>query len=172
MTKSIKPFVASSIMAISLFGGGTLAPLSTAMAVTCSGWGCDNTSPVTTGCSSGAVTKKTANMYNNQWPYDLVAKVELRFSSTCHTVWSRVVLLADHGATDVYTETTRTVSGPPPNYVVDDVDYNLYYPASAYSPQVYLPASDTDAYSAKACGDVTNQTVMSASGCTSLWTGI
>ncbi len=172
MTKSMKPFLASSILAASLFSAGTLAPLSTALAVTCSGYGCDNTSPVSTGCSSSATTKRTTNMYNNQWPYNLVSKVELRYSSTCHTVWSRVVLLSDEGATDVYTDVTRRITNPDTGAktykTASDVDYNLWYPASAYSPQLYL-STGANGHAGKALGNVTNQTVMSASGETSYW---
>jgi hypothetical protein len=152
---------------------GMAGTITTTLAVTCSGNGCNNTSPVTTGCSTGAVTKRTAYIVNTQWPYDNLARIELRYSPTCKTVWSRVTILSSDGAFDTHTSTTRSNSVPPAiPYTVSDYDPDLWEGDSAYSPQIYQPASSSDAYSAKACGSVSNGTVAAGSGCTSYWTGV
>lgn len=49
----------------------------------CSGSGCNNTDPQTTGCSADAATVKT------KYPASGLARVELRFSDACQTRWAR-----------------------------------------------------------------------------------
>jgi hypothetical protein len=53
----------------------------------CSGYGCDNTDPVQTGCSNSAYTANTGpiTVYGST-----VAYVDNRYSTTCATNWSRV----------------------------------------------------------------------------------
>jgi hypothetical protein len=152
-----------------------VVPVSTALAVTCSGSGCNNTSPQTTGCSAGAVTKKSATIYDDFQTTKVIGKVELRYSPTCKTFWSRVTVLApvDWGAYHVWETAIRSNSGAPnPIYQVEDDDAGLWNGDSAYSPQIYLPASSSDSYSGKACGYMSNGTVSSGDACTSYWTGV
>jgi hypothetical protein len=60
-------------------------PLATVAYALCSGSGCNNTDPQTTGCSADAATVKT------KYPASGLARVELRFSDACQTRWARTV---------------------------------------------------------------------------------
>jgi len=60
-------------------------PLSGIAYALCSGSGCNNTNPQTTGCSADAATVKT------KYPASGLARVELRFSDACQTRWARTV---------------------------------------------------------------------------------
>jgi len=75
---------------------GSIATISTlaiapASAATCSGYGCDSQDPVATGCSSGSYTVKSAPVAYNGVQY---GTVELRWSPTCQTNWSRLTISA------------------------------------------------------------------------------
>lgn len=61
----------------------TLLMAPDAQAASCSGHGCNEKDPVTTGCSSGSTIADTAPMYNG-------GRAELRWSPTCRTNWVRV----------------------------------------------------------------------------------
>ncbi len=172
LSRSHKLFLISAIVVFSVFGGTVISPFTTALAVTCSGYGCDNTSPVTTGCSSGAVTKKTANIYDAPNYTFLLAKVELRYSSTCKTIWSRITNLAAQESLDMWTSTQRRYSPNGTTTTVSDLDYNVSYQGSAYSPQLYLPASDSDGLSGRAGDYVSNGTVYAGGAYTAYWGGI
>nr|MDT0660383.1 DUF2690 domain-containing protein [Micromonospora sp. DSM 115978] len=60
-----------------------------ANAATCSGYGCDGTDPIDTGCSSGAQNATRYPRYimdGNK----TVAMVELRWSPSCKTNWGKI----------------------------------------------------------------------------------
>jgi Protein of unknown function (DUF2690) len=54
----------------------------------CSGYGCDNTDPVQTGCSNSAYTASSAPITYNGVTR---GEVDNRYSTSCHTNWSRVI---------------------------------------------------------------------------------
>ena len=54
----------------------------------CSGAGCNNTDPGTTGCNADVATVRT------MYPASGKARVELRFSDACQTRWSKVINIA------------------------------------------------------------------------------
>lgn len=58
-------------------------------AVSCTDDGCDGLSPVSTGCSSGAVTERTAT--SGDLGGGLQATINLRFNLSCHAAWTQVV---------------------------------------------------------------------------------
>lgn len=57
--------------------------------VTCSGYGCDHQDPAATGCSAGSYTVTSAPITIGSTVY---GTVELRWSPTCQTNWSRVTV--------------------------------------------------------------------------------
>jgi len=59
----------------------SLRPESIVLAVTCSGYSCNNTDPGTTGCNADAATIYRKIFTNTE--------VQLRFSDTCQTRWSK-----------------------------------------------------------------------------------
>jgi len=61
-----------------------------ASAVTCSGYGCDGWDPQETGCSADAVTVASAPIWDSSQPGVEDGLVELRWSATCGTNWTRV----------------------------------------------------------------------------------
>jgi hypothetical protein len=77
-----------TLVALLLFAVGSVAavPASPVSAASCSGAGCNNLDPSATGCDSGAITVETQNITQN----GSSIRVELRWSSTCQTNWSRV----------------------------------------------------------------------------------
>jgi hypothetical protein len=77
-------------MAFVVLAGVAVLPLvaaNPAMAATCSGYGCDYQDPVATGCASGSYTVSSAAVSRNGVQY---GTVDLRWSPTCQTNWSRV----------------------------------------------------------------------------------
>ncbi len=163
-------FIFMSAIAVFVLFGGVLSPLATAMAVTCSGFACDGTSPVTTGCSSGAVNKKTVYVVNNLWPYDNLSKVELRYSPTCKTVWTRNTILSSDGAFTSYVYLSRynPYNGATATYELHD--HGLWQGQSNYGKQYYVPpASDPYYYKAKSGAYVTNGTVAAGEDWTTWW---
>jgi hypothetical protein len=93
-----------------LVGMVFVLPAAPAFAVTCSGSGCEGKNPQTTGCSTDAITAYSTAIPNG--------KVELRWSQTCETFWSRVTSWI--GPTTIRTRVQRQ-SGSPSTY--DDIDY-------------------------------------------------
>jgi hypothetical protein len=85
-------------------------PAPPAFAVTCSGSGCEGKNPQTTGCSADAITAASASIPDG--------KVELRWSQTCQTFWSRVTSWI--GPTTIRTRVQRQTS---PIQSYDDIDY-------------------------------------------------
>lgn len=63
-------------------------PYASVVFALCSGSGCNNTDPGTTGCSAAAATVRTV------YPASGKARVELRFSDACQTRWSKVINIA------------------------------------------------------------------------------
>jgi hypothetical protein len=114
--------------------------------------GCDHTSPETTGCAADAVTKLTVRDTDAG---NRVMKVELRYSPTCRTAWSRVSTTAD--STMWVTETVRRLSDG-----VSDTDSDpIIAGVNGYSHQLYVRGD-----SARACGTDT----LGASACTAYFT--
>lgn len=70
---------------------GSLLPSQSARAATCTGSGCAGKDPVATGCYSGSTVLSSAPVYAYGTGGWIVGKIELRYSSTCKTKWSRVV---------------------------------------------------------------------------------
>jgi hypothetical protein len=98
------------------------------LAATCSGNGCNGTSPETTGCAA------TASTYAYKWIFKnntltRVGKAELRHSSACGTWWTRIT--SSVGAATLY---EAVFCG---THSYSDVDYGA---TSGYSPQVYSPS--------------------------------
>jgi len=56
--------------------------------VTCSGNGCNNCDPQTTGCAASAYTVQTADLST--------ILLQLRFSRVCKTNWGRVITKSNH----------------------------------------------------------------------------
>lgn len=177
LNKSHKLLLMSVVMAVSLFGGTTITPLSTALAVTCSGFGCDHVSPVTSLCNdSSTVTKRSALIY---WHGDItspIGKVELRYSPLCGTVWSRNTV-TDPTFDPYYSTVTvwRKLVIPSGTYYAYDekIDY-ISAGAQNWSHMLYLPPSSSDGYSAAACGrldTLANGSGTDGSACTVYWTG-
>ena len=158
--RRIQLFLFSAALLVSLFGMTAFTGLSAASAhtqvtnaratsahatgrnrpqVTCSGEGCDGQNPATTGCSADAYTVQTA-VFGNSF-------VELRYSPTCGTNWSRV--FSKVGATFIVTRIQRQSDGL--TYTFAGGNFNFAYSAMVYAPKV----------AARACGGVG-----SISGCT------
>ncbi len=60
-----------------------------ALRAACSGNGCNNIDPATTSCPTGAYTVQTKTIYRNGTTTP-IGYVELRWSPSCQTNWSRV----------------------------------------------------------------------------------
>lgn len=69
-----------------LMMGIAIMPFDSVSAASCSGSGCNGLDPQATGCATGAITVETKTITQN----GSSIKVELRWSSTCQTNWSRV----------------------------------------------------------------------------------
>lgn len=76
----------AAVLAVTL--AGLTLTASPASAATCSGWSCDNTDPIATGCA-GSVNN-TASGYITNGVGQRLALVELRWSLTCSTNWGRI----------------------------------------------------------------------------------
>jgi Protein of unknown function (DUF2690) len=59
-----------------------------AQAAGCSGMGCDGQDPVQTGCVNGAYTVASDYIY---YFGTVIGRVDLRYSPTCETNWTRVI---------------------------------------------------------------------------------
>ena len=91
-------------MSILMAAGVAVTPIVMAApaqaAVTCSGFNCDGKDPQATHCADGATTSRTTYVRNSAGT--AIAKVELRWSPTCKTNWSRVTAVGS---------TTRRMQG-------------------------------------------------------------
>jgi hypothetical protein len=102
--------------------------------VTCSGYGCDSTDPVATGCSATDYTASSAPI-----KYDGVSigEVDNRYSTACKTNWSRVIGYTDEGYS------TNNKFADVCRYPGSDGYCATYYEGTAqtiYSDQVYAPS--------------------------------
>lgn len=61
---------------------------------TCSHFHCDGKWPIATHCSLSERTAKSVDIKHDGM---LLGKIQLRYSSDCHTVWARVIAYKDHG---------------------------------------------------------------------------
>ena len=158
--RQIRLFLFSTALLVSLFGmtvitGSSIASAHTQVTharatnahvtrrshpqVTCSGEGCDGQNPATAGCGADAYTVQTA-VFGNSY-------VELRYSPTCGTNWSRV--FSKVGATFLVARIQRQSDGR--TYTFSGGNFNFAYSAMVYAPKV----------AARACGGVSG-----ISGCT------
>lgn len=96
----------------------------------CSGVGCNNTDPITTGCSADAATVKT------KYPASGLARVELRFSDACQTRWARTVNI---GSLNFYANATLRY---------------WYYGAQYIAPGYTVYSNQRYGSGYRACGDV------------------
>jgi hypothetical protein len=78
-----------------------------ASAATCSGYGCDGLDPNAAGCSDGA--NDTASTYLYSANGSVVGLLELRYSPSCGTNWSRVTSYI--GVHNLYARVTRESDG-------------------------------------------------------------
>lgn len=127
MNSTARAIALAAVMAVSAL---VVVPATPAMAASCGGSAasCDNTSPQTTGCSADAVTKSTVCIKAGG---STLAKVELRYSPSCRTAWSRVTNLATTGV-NVIEQVDRLSGG-----YANDTDF-LSQNQSGYSPQLYV----------------------------------
>src|SRR5262245_1467970 len=86
----------AGLAAAASIGLGTLIglPASPAFAATCSGNGCNGLDPIATGCATGAYTVASAPMSD---PYGTAATIDLRYSPSCGTNWSRLTMSVGTG---------------------------------------------------------------------------
>jgi hypothetical protein len=134
--------MALTIMAV-LIGMVFILPAAPVLAASCGGTPatCDHKSPDTTGCSADAITKKTVNILNESGY--IVGKVELRWSPSCGTAWSRVTNLIGVRAT-VLEEVDRNTGGSDLR-----TDYGVLQGQVAFSHMLYVRYKQ-----AQACGNI------------------
>ena len=118
---------------------------------------CDHTSPQTTGCAADAVTKATVYIADELYPQYNIGKVELRYSPSCHTAWSRVWITASDGGQFSTNEWVQRKSDGATDHRYDA----LWYGESAYSHQLYVRGT-----SGRACASISNGTVAEGQACT------
>jgi Protein of unknown function (DUF2690) len=129
-----------AVIGVAVATAGLLLALtpSVALGVTCSGSGCNGTSPETTGCAASASTLASHQIYDRYTGAN-IGYVELRGSSVCKTRWAR---------------TTSRIGSQPLLEEVDRSDGKFYMDqdiaTSGYSPQVYVGTT----YTATACGAI------------------
>lgn len=103
-----KRFILVTLLMVLLAFIGTMTVGSTlAHAATCSGYGCDGLDPNATGCSTGANDTASTYLYNASG--SIVGLLELRYSPTCGTNWSRVTSYV--GIHNLYARVTRQSDG-------------------------------------------------------------
>lgn len=129
---------------------------------TCSGTGCNGTDPGQTGCSADGRTVAYTNIVNSSGT--AVGRVELRWSPTCQTNWSRVTRWDSNSLYQyAYAFLSPNANGDP-----------KYYPDGGYVPvngtwwsyQVYAPTTPWRGCGMLAIGP--NTDVGSNIGCTIL----
>ena len=59
-------------------------------AVSCSGRGCDGKDPVSSGCSSTAITAEDREIITSDGR-GVTGVIQLRYSTACRTVWARII---------------------------------------------------------------------------------
>lgn len=90
MQKRIKVLVVSGLLALGIGMSGV--PASAAPAT--SGYGWDGQFPDTTPCAASAKTVSQATIYNGN---AVIGYVQLRYSTTCRTVWGKVIAYYNQG---------------------------------------------------------------------------
>lgn len=104
-------------------------------AVTCSGNGCNQQDPQASGCAAGATTAGSANIQNG--PNNRVqGLVELRWSATCQTNWSRVTVYDNQNLPDFWASVQRQSDG-----LIEQTHFT-FQPTNGgqyWSPMVYAP---------------------------------
>jgi Protein of unknown function (DUF2690) len=78
----------------------TASAATTSATVGCSGYGCDGTDPSSTGCAANAITAEQQTEYEANGSGYAVGYVQLRYSKTCRTVWTRIIVF--YAAPDGY----------------------------------------------------------------------
>ncbi|MEV7969643.1 DUF2690 domain-containing protein [Sphaerisporangium sp. NPDC088356] len=128
---------------------------SPASAATCSGYGCDGTDPAVTGCSANA-NDTSVGYVTNSAGQDL-AKIQLRWSLTCHTNWGKITKTAQGSYIAVYAyrpspyATTSTYGGYSSSYYGDQLyGDNLTVCVVGYATDATNPQSPM--YSYTLCG--------------------
>jgi hypothetical protein len=98
----------SAALSLSVFGAVGVAATTPAAsaAVTCSGDGCNKTSPEATGCANDGETIFSTNLMGNGL---IVGLIQLRYSPTCRTAWARIY---DFDTTSGWAEVIRAPQGP------------------------------------------------------------
>jgi len=98
---------------VSLALAATVATVGTAVLVPGTAFAAtyDGADPNTTHCANTASTKRSATIYRqgNRTNDNIIGRIELRYSSSCRTVWGRVVIFTD-SASD-YVEVVRNSDG-------------------------------------------------------------
>lgn len=103
-----KSLILVTLLAALFASAGIVTATSTpAQAATCSGYGCDGLDPNATGCSSGANDTGSTYLYDANG--NIVGLLELRYSPTCGTNWSRVTSYI--GVQSLYARVTRESDG-------------------------------------------------------------
>lgn len=105
-------------------------PFASVALALCSGAACNNTNPITTGCSADAATVKT------KYPASGLARVELRFSDACQTRWAKTVNI---GSLNFYANATLRY---------------WYYGAQYVAPGNNVYSNQRYGSGYRACGDV------------------
>jgi hypothetical protein len=83
--------LAGVVFLVVLGGAGQASAAPVGIAATCSGYGCDYQDPAVTGCSAGSNNTASAAVTYGGVSY---GTVELRWSPTCQTNWSRLTINA------------------------------------------------------------------------------
>jgi hypothetical protein len=100
-----------------------------AHAAECSGMGCDGQDPVQTGCVNGAYTVATDDIYDNNGA--VIGRVDLRYSPTCETNWTRTISYIGPQTLDAVV--TRDDIGYHLNEYLDNV-------TNVYTDMIYAPS--------------------------------
>jgi hypothetical protein len=92
MRKSaLRRILVGLVLAVSATSLPLVTTAEVALAASCSAGGCDYQDPATTGCSTGSYTVVSAGVFSAGVRY---GTVELRWSPTCQTNWSRLTINA------------------------------------------------------------------------------
>jgi hypothetical protein len=78
-----------------VIAGVVVLPATPALAVSCSGWGCDYTDPKDTGCATGAVDANSIWINNSSGQH--LALLKVRWSPTCKTNWGSIAKATGSG---------------------------------------------------------------------------
>lgn len=116
---------------------GLFIPVSTVTAASCGGSAasCDGTSPQATGCAADAVTRATAALKDDA--NVTRGQIQLRYSPSCRTAWSRVVNWS------VSANITYIIASSAGQSETDSDQ--LAKNQSGYSPQIYVAGRSAQA---------------------------